>query len=84
MNLYRTGLALRLQPERGNMYQYRQTLHSYWCAWLSGSPAEPCNCPASEEIKTKLYACSCGKSYGLKHGLITHQRMSKHKLSPKK
>jgi hypothetical protein len=60
------------------MKQYKQILHSPWCNSINGSLSLPCNCPASEEITSEIFACKCGKDYGTKQGLLTHQRMVKH------
>lgn len=60
------------------MYQYKQNFHSKWCASISGSPSEPCNCPCSEEVEHIYFTCKCGKRYGTKHGLKIHQGTKKH------
>jgi hypothetical protein len=31
-----------------------------------------------QEPKNENYICKCGKKYGTKQGLLTHQRMRKH------
>jgi len=62
------------------MKRYKQNLHSCWCASLSGSPQELCDCPASEEIKDNVYKCNiCGKTYGVEQGLKVHQWKEKKK-----
>ena len=51
------------------MKKYKQTLHSSWCASISGSPAELCNCPASEEefIKPSIEQTAWVIKHILKH-----------------
>lgn len=62
------------------MKKFKQEVCSNWCARFSGSPSEPCNCPASEEVERETFRCNvCKRQYGSEQGLKTHLRMENKK-----